>query len=111
MRFRKKPVIVEAVQFTLAMLDREAAWPEGVCPDTFRQNRPYIPTLEGDMLVEVGDWIITGVNGERYPCKPDVFEKTYEPVECVCGHPGGWHFRGNGSCIECGCMKYEQKKQ
>lgn len=39
-----------------------------------------IPTLEGDMKASVGDYIITGVNGEQYPCKPDIFEKTYEPV-------------------------------
>jgi len=39
-----------------------------------------IPTLEGTMTARVGDWIITGVKGERYPCKPDIFEATYEPV-------------------------------
>jgi len=40
-----------------------------------------IPTLEGKMVVKPGDWVITGVKGERYPCKPDIFEATYEPVE------------------------------
>ena len=40
-----------------------------------------IHTLEGDMRASVGDYIITGVNGEQYPCKPDIFEKTYEPAE------------------------------
>ena len=40
-----------------------------------------IPTLEGDMVANTGDWIITGVNGEKYPCKPDIFIKTYEPVD------------------------------
>jgi hypothetical protein len=40
-----------------------------------------IKTLEGTMNGQAGDWIITGVNGEKYPCKPDIFEKTYEPVE------------------------------
>ena len=39
-----------------------------------------IETLEGIMYASPGDWIITGVNGEKYPCKPDIFEKTYEPV-------------------------------
>lgn len=60
MKFRKKPVIIEAYQ-TDTELD--------------------IPTLEGIMHANVGDWIITGVQGEKYPCKPDVFEKTYERVE------------------------------
>ena len=59
-RFRKKPVIVTAYQLTKKMI---------------------IPTLEGDMIGNPGDWVITGVNGEQYPCKPDIFEKTYEPVE------------------------------
>lgn len=56
-RFRKKPVIVEAYQ-----ADKEMT----------------IHTLEGDHHASIGDWIITGVNGEQYPCKPDIFEKTYE---------------------------------
>lgn len=60
MKFRKKPVIIEAYR-TTEDLD--------------------IETLEGTMHASVGDWIITGVNGEEYPCKPDIFEKTYEPVE------------------------------
>lgn len=59
MKFRKKPVVVDAYQ-----TDREM----------------NIETLEGVMHAEPGDWIITGVNGERYPCKPDIFEKTYEQV-------------------------------
>jgi hypothetical protein len=58
--FRKKPVVIEAVQLT---------------------RRVAIQTLEGEMVGNVGDWLITGVNGEQYPCKPDIFEKTYEPVE------------------------------
>lgn len=59
-KFRKKPVIVEAYQ-----TDKET----------------QIETLEGTMTASPGDWIITGVNGEQYPCKSDVFEKTYEPVD------------------------------
>ncbi|HRD42181.1 MAG TPA: hypothetical protein PLN30_00445 [Ferruginibacter sp.] len=42
-----------------------------------------IPTLEGDMKASFGDWIIRGVNGEHYPCKPDIFDKTYEPADGV----------------------------
>jgi hypothetical protein len=59
MKFRKKPVIIEAYQTKVEMI---------------------IPTLEGDMKASIGDWIITGINGEQYPCKPDIFEKTYEKV-------------------------------
>lgn len=58
-RFRKKPVIIEAYQTEVEMV---------------------ISTLEGDMIASPGDWIITGVNGEQYPCKPNIFEKTYEPM-------------------------------
>ncbi len=59
-KFRKKPIIVEAYQTSKELI---------------------IKTLEGDMKASIGDWIITGVNGEQYPCKPDIFEKTYEPLE------------------------------
>jgi hypothetical protein len=80
-KYRKKPIVIEAVQF-----DPHAhPWPEGVVPWTHRyQPRDtswgFVHTLEGDMHVMAGDWIITGVNGEKYPCKPDIFEKTYEPA-------------------------------
>lgn len=60
MKFRKKPVVIDAVLCTEQML---------------------IETLEGTMLANPGDWIITGVKGERYPCKPDIFAATYDPVE------------------------------
>ena len=59
MKYRKRPVVIEAYQ-----TDKELD----------------IETLEGTMHANAGDWIITGVNGEQYPCKPDIFEKTYEPV-------------------------------
>lgn len=86
MRFRKKPVEIEAVQWTGT-------------PDSFREisnwaNTPTkiniihytnhaqlgIDTLEGMMMANVNDWIIRGVAGEFYPCKPDIFEQTYEPI-------------------------------
>lgn len=80
-RYRKKPIVIEAVQFN----PRSLMWPEGVIPWGDVQPRDtswgYIHTLEGDMHVMAGDWIITGVNGEKYPCKPDIFEKSYEPAE------------------------------
>ena len=61
-RFRKKPIIVEAFQY------------DG--PGAIQ-----IPTLEGLMTAQPGDWIITGVKGEKYPCKPDVFAQSYEAVK------------------------------
>ncbi len=60
MKFKKKPVVIEAYQ---------------------TKEEKIIHTLEGDMKASVGDYIITGVNGEQYPCKPDIFEKTYETVK------------------------------
>lgn len=82
MKFRKKPVVIEAEQFD----PHKHPWPEGVTPWTGgAQPRDmswgYIETLEGKMHVMAGDWIITGVKGERYPCKPDIFEATYEAAE------------------------------
>lgn len=81
--FRKKPVVIEAVQFT-GHNDKECL---EFCP-TLRDpvdKRPnlIIPTLEGEHLCSVGDWIIKGVKGEFYPCKPDIFEATYESVSAT----------------------------
>lgn len=81
MKFRKKPVEVEAVRFeagdTLSVLqfignDTQAAWAMG--------HAIEISTLEGVMRADPGDWIIKGVKGEFYPCKPDIFEATYEAI-------------------------------
>lgn len=87
MKYRKKPVIIEAIQFE-DNSDRIIEIHEFMGGDTIRVNyedkdNPYlkIETLEGTMKASVGDYIIKGVNGEFYPCKPDIFEKTYEPVE------------------------------
>jgi hypothetical protein len=76
MRFKKKPVVVDAVQW----------WQMGDHPAVtmFSHSDGYYPvirTLEGPMHVTPGDWIITGVKGECYPCKPDIFAATYEEVE------------------------------
>ena len=60
MKYRKKPVVVDAYQADHVML---------------------ITTLAGSMCANPGDWIITGVHGERYPCKPDIFAETYEPAD------------------------------
>ncbi len=81
MRFRKKPVIIEAVQYTdgskknLAEILRFCPT-IGILPDCLS-----IKTLEGTHRADMGDWIIRGVKGEFYPCKPDIFEQTYERVE------------------------------
>lgn len=86
MKYRKKPVIIEAIQFE-GNSDRIIEIHEFMGGDTIRvnyedKNNPYlkIETLEGIMKASVGDYIIKGVNGEFYPCKPDIFEKTYERV-------------------------------
>ncbi len=85
MKFRKKPVVIEAIQF----LDQSSInkmcniWCRSFMDVTDFGNEKtnfFILTLEGEMMASVGDWIIKGVNGEFYPCKPDIFEKTYEKV-------------------------------
>ena len=68
MKYRKKPVVIEAYQ-----TDKELD----------------IETLEGTMHASVGDYIITGVRGEKYPCKPYIFEQTYEPADAPTASP--WH--------------------
>ncbi len=75
MRFRKKPIVIEAEQFFPDRLP----WPEGV--DAKSVSGWRIETLEGVHSVTPGDWIITGIQGEKYPCKPDIFEARYERVE------------------------------
>lgn len=85
MRFRKKPVVIEATQW-FKHGDHPAvmgANPNMICGCVLLGadgNQPHIHTLEGAHIVTVGDWIITGVKGENYPCKPDIFEMTYEAV-------------------------------
>lgn len=91
-KFRKKPVVIEAVQWTgmnpdeirafagndVAIDYLDTAWEVG-------KGRPHVSitihTLEGDMIADVGDYIIKGIRGEFYPCKPDIFEATYERVD------------------------------
>ena len=85
MKYRKKPVVIEAVQWTGANVDevlggfilaRGSARREPSAPQSI-----YIDTLEGTMRADKDDWVIRGVKGEFYPCKPDIFAATYEPVE------------------------------
>lgn len=79
MKFRKRPVVIEAMQFNGNDAECMAFCPVARDPDE-RQPSLIIPTLEGEMRVSRGDWIIKGVKGEFYPCKPDVFDVIYEPV-------------------------------
>lgn len=92
-KYRKKPVIIEAVELDFAKIEipcsslvdkrnrhlpmEAATWKVGEDEEGFYL---LIPTLEGDMKARNNDFIIKGVNGEFYPCKPDIFHKTYEEV-------------------------------
>ena len=83
MKYRKKPVVIDAVQWDATkatwneiMAMGDVSWKPGVMgSETF-----IITTLEGDYTVSNGDFVIKGVAGEFYPCKPDIFERTYEAV-------------------------------
>ncbi len=81
-KFRKKPVEIEAEQFTEENKNRAFNFIRCNCHADFEDDLPVIKiqTLEGVMTARIGDWIIKGVNGEFYPCKPDIFAKTYDPV-------------------------------
>ena len=84
MKYRKKPVEIEAMQFTEENKSQVFHWITCTkSADRDGNGKPTIKilTLEGIMTVCVGDYIIKGVKGEFYPCKPDIFEMTYEPVE------------------------------
>ena len=95
-QYRKKPVVIEAFQMTPEHRASNEFWPSwmdeawqleretdgSLYPtEAGTGNGPLsIGTLEGNLAVSWGDWIIRGVNGEIYPCKPDIFEQTYEAV-------------------------------
>ena len=79
--YRKRPVVVEAHQFTKFFLrDAPKHFTEKVCFGNCR-DKDHIHTLEGAMDLTPGDWLIRGVAGEFYPCKPDIFAATYEDAE------------------------------
>lgn len=97
MRYRKRPVVIEAVHydgtFPLAFLRDDERVRAGFAPNTLQ-----IVTLEGTMTAQVGDWIIRGVKGELYPCKPDIFEATYEALsERSDGPEGARGVAGDGT--------------
>lgn len=80
-KYRKKPVVIEAIQWTGDNL-KELRQMDGFnAVHTCFGGHLKVGTLEGNMSATVGDYIIKGVHGEFYPCKPDIFEKTYERVE------------------------------
>lgn len=80
MKFRKKPIIVEAEQWFYGK-EIDGVIDKPMPLSGLNLMPPYIETLEGRLFVNEGDWIITGINGEKYLCNPDIFEKTYERVE------------------------------
>lgn len=87
-KYRKKPVIIEAIQLTRSFSDLAVKFVgeenlNDYCLGEFYEDSCYleIETLEGIMTASEGDWIIKGIKGEFYPCKPDIFEATYELVE------------------------------
>ncbi len=90
-KYRKKPVVVEATQW-FQDGDHPVVEPSNYLDVPGKENHcskcrhlyskhGWIETLEGSHFVCIGDWIITGIKGEHYPCKPDIFEATYEKVE------------------------------
>lgn len=84
MKYRKKPVVIEARMVTVSSQEDVAAWCGSYVhrgSASWEQITIPIQTLEGKMIARLGDWIIKGVKGEFYPCKPDIFEATYERVE------------------------------
>lgn len=75
--FRKKPIVIEAVRWHGF---EDGPHNLGIVPFS-QSGKGWIDTLEGGHQVMPGDWIITGIKGEKYPCKPDIFEATYDLVE------------------------------
>ena len=98
-QYRKKPVVIEAFQMTRERRESNVDWPEwlhaawglpsdvvgAVSPEDYPSSdgmdRLVVRTLEGELFVDFDDWIIRGIKGELYPCKPDIFAATYEAVE------------------------------
>lgn len=95
-KYRKKPVVIEAFQYDGDLKDRDGSWyVPAWAVEAYEKGVMYyssescgappcelfIETLEGIHHVSIGDYVIQGVNGELYPCKPDIFEKTYESIK------------------------------
>lgn len=84
-KFRKKPVVIDAAQIGPGIARALPSWLADAMDEgavhVYGDGRAQIATLEGNMSADIGDWIIKGVKGELYPCKPAIFEATYEPVD------------------------------
>lgn len=87
-QYRKKPVVIEAMELTLTNGGEVARWCGGGYIVAAKPSDPddvahyvMIPTLEGNMRADLGDRVIKGVKGEFYPCKPDIFAATYDEVQ------------------------------
>lgn len=78
-KYRKKPVVIEAMQWNGPADDAHLEFFAGHWVSL--GPKPYITTPEGEMSISPGDWVIRGVKGEYYPCKPDIFKATYDAVE------------------------------
>lgn len=86
--FRKKPVVIQAEAWMGTTEQHKRLFEDGIIKhEITKDGSCIIPTLEGDMKCNLNDWIIKGVNGEHYPCKPDIFEKTYDVVTGDQGSP------------------------
>lgn len=83
MKFRKKPVVIEAIQYVEGNRAEIVEFTNRGISGGMNDRRIWIHTLEGTMEANYGDWIIKGIKGEFYPCKPDIFEATYEPAHVV----------------------------
>ncbi len=85
-KYRKKPIVIEAVQLKTDNWNEVHNFIQARNGNMSKYNlvpekKLIIKTLEGEMTADIGDWIIKGIKGEFYPCKPDIFEATYEKVE------------------------------
>ena len=80
MKYRKKPIVIDAIQWTGTNYSHISAF-LGYQPEARSDRALIIHTLECDITPSLDDWIIRGVKGEFYPCKPDIFAATYEPAD------------------------------
>lgn len=80
-KYRKKPIVVDAMQYTGSLTNINMLLEFGSPHLSFSNGKIVISTLKGDIIANVRDWIIEGIDGEFYPCKPNIFEKTYEKVD------------------------------
>ena len=82
MQYREKPIVIEAIQFTGVNVQEIIEFTDGTAHITIRGvPAMIIPTLEGDHRADIDDWVIKGIAGEFYPCKPDIFAETYEVID------------------------------